>query len=66
MKHPIRLRRLYARENKTGAFVIVADPLPAAVTSSWSDAEHIARRNAERAAIEAEWKRVSTSAKDPE
>jgi hypothetical protein len=57
---PIKLKRLYAKKNKTGDFVIVAEPLPAAVTASWSDAQHIERRKAERAAIDAEWKRLGS------
>ena len=55
---PIKLRRLYADVQKTGDFVIVAEPLPAAVHARMTDGEHIERRNAERAAIDAEWKRV--------
>lgn len=61
MTPPIKLRRLYARDNKTGEFVIVADPLPASETASWTDAQHIERRKAERAAIDAEWKRLRGS-----
>lgn len=52
---PIELQRLYANESKTGPFVIRAKALPAEVTKDWTDEQHIARREAERAAIDAEW-----------
>lgn len=58
MSRPIKLRRLYAREDKTGDFVIVVDPLPAWLTANMTDEERIERREREQAAIDAEWKRL--------
>lgn len=52
MKPPIKLRRLYDSEGKN--FIIVAEPLPAAETAHWTEAEHVKRREAERRAIDAE------------
>lgn len=58
MKPPIKLRRLYAKESGKGDFVIVAEPLPAAVRARMTDAEYIERCEAERAAIDGEWRRL--------
>lgn len=64
---PIKLRRLYAKNDKAqcGGFMIIAEPLPADVHARMTDDEHIARRKAEQRAIDAEWAKVqrSTSAK---
>jgi hypothetical protein len=57
---PIKLRRLYAREDRTGDFVLVAEPLTASVYSRMTDAQLLERRKAERAAIDAEWKRLGS------
>lgn len=57
----IKLQRLYAREDRTGEFVIRAEPPPAWLTANWTDAQRIERRKAEQAAIEAEWKRLGRS-----
>lgn len=56
---PIRLRRLYANEAKTGDFLIVAEPLPADVSRRMSDREHMMRRIAERVAIAHHWARIT-------
>ncbi|HET9045077.1 MAG TPA: hypothetical protein VFN70_18105 [Burkholderiales bacterium] len=53
---PIRIRRLYASNRRD--FTLVAEPLPAHVHSCLSDAELMARREEERAAIDAEWIRI--------
>lgn len=60
MKHPIKLVRLYAKDDKakTGDFVIVADPLDAFLTAGWTEAQHVARREAERVAIDREWAKI--------
>lgn len=60
MTHPIRTRRLYARDDvdKTGDFVIVAEPRDADVDALMTDALRVERREAERRAIDAEWARI--------
>ncbi len=58
MTPPIKLRRLYKNAAKTGDFVIVAEPLPAAVHARMTDVEHMKRRDAERIAISDEWARL--------
>lgn len=58
MSLPIKLRRLYASKDKTGDFVIVAEPLPAWLTANMTDLERIERREREQKAIEAEWARI--------
>lgn len=64
MKPPIKLIRMYAVADKAkaGDFVIVAEPLPAFLTAGWTEAQHIARRRAERDAIDAEWKKIRSRA----
>lgn len=54
---PIRLQRLYEihDEERVGAFVLRPEPLPAGISARMTDEEHIARRQAERKAIDAEW-----------
>jgi len=59
MSHPIKLVRLYSNENKTGTFILRAEPLPASVQARMTDKEHMARQDAERAAIHAEWKKIN-------
>lgn len=63
---PIKLQRLYARDDKkkTGDFVIYAEPLPADVHARMTDAEHLARCEAVRRAIDAEWKKINASGED--
>ncbi len=56
--YPITLKRLYAQNLPMSEFVLAVEPLPASVTAGWTEAQHIERRKAERAAIDAEWRRL--------
>jgi hypothetical protein len=62
---PIRLQRMFASEKGRTGFVIVAEPLPIAIHARMTDAEHIERREAERAAIAAEWERIGQTGSTP-
>jgi hypothetical protein len=55
---PIKLRRLYTNPEKTGMFVLQAEPLPQDVWDKMSERERIARMEAENKAINAEWARI--------
>jgi len=57
---PIKLRRLYMNEAKTGDFIIRAEDLPADVFNSMTDEERMKRQDEERKSIEAEWRKVKS------
>jgi hypothetical protein len=60
---PPKLNRIYARDDKdkTGDFVIYAEPLPADISARMTEAEHIARCEVVRKAIDAEWLKIRGS-----
>jgi hypothetical protein len=61
MTFPIKVRKLYAQNLPMAEFTLAVEPLPASVTANWTEAQHIERREAERAAIDAEWMRLGRS-----
>jgi hypothetical protein len=56
---PIKLRRLYTNIAGQGVFIIRAEDLPEDIFSRMTGAERMARQDAERTAVEAEWKKLN-------
>ena len=61
---PIELERLYTRPDKTGPFTVRAKDLPADIWNQMTDAQKMARFDAEKMAVHAEWKRLGYPTKD--